>query len=171
MIKFYFDMDGCLAEYRYGAPFEALYLPDYFRSLNPNWSILGAAKNLVNLKDRYPIDVYSLSAILDDHKTAKREKIEWLDEFFPELDEDHRIFTVCGENKSDYIEIDENCILIDDFGTNINDFLENNGQAVKVSKNFRDMLYEEEEHAYSHFINPYMTKTDITNYLLGFVDR
>ena len=169
MIKYYFDMDGCLAEYRWGTPFEALYNENYFYSLKPNESILTAAKRLIILKEKYPIDVFSLSAVLSDHETALQEKIAWLDKYIPELDEEHRIFTTVGENKSDHIKIGKDCVLIDDFSNNIKDFIDNKGHAVKVSRNFTDMIYEEAKHEFNHFINPSMSADDITGYLLGFL--
>lgn len=167
--KFYFDMDGCLAEFRFGSPFEELYTPNYFYSLEPNESIVETAKKLIRLKDIYPLDVYSLSAILNDHKTAKEEKIKWIEKHIPELDEKHRIFTIVGFNKSDYIKIDKNAVLIDDYSPNIDDFLSNGGEAVKVSRTFKDMIYEEKQHTYNHFINPEMSSNDMTKYLLAFV--
>ena len=63
----------------------------------------------------------------------------------------------------------QDCVLIDDFSNNIKDFIDNKGHAVKVSRNFTDMIYEEAKHEFNHFINPSMSADDITGYLLGFL--
>ena len=96
MKRVFVDMDGVLCEYRAGDSVEDMAREGYFRGLAPRRKTVEAVKRLIEKGDAA---VYVLSAVFPHTAEASvREKNEWLDEFLPEIDGDHRIFTLCGTN-------------------------------------------------------------------------
>jgi len=79
-----------------------------------------AVKNII-FDCRYDIEIFVLTAYLSDSEWAFAEKMEWLDEYIPEIDMEHRIFIPNGENKRDYIvDFDEkHDVLLDDYTPNL----------------------------------------------------
>ena len=118
-IRLLVDIDGTLAEFKAVDTLETLYEEGYFRNLKPNENVLDAVKQITYL---YPeIEVYVMSAVLTDSKYALKEKNEWLDEYLPQVDKEHRIFPPCGENKLNYVPggIRETDHLLDDYSKNL----------------------------------------------------
>lgn len=129
--RVFIDMDGVLCEYRSEATFEDMKSCGYFSSLAPRMEMVKSVRGLIKL-DKY--DVYVLSAvILECSEQSKKEKMEWLDKYVPEIDDAHRIFTICGTSKAKAIdEISSNDILLDDHSPNLNDWVKSGGKAIKV---------------------------------------
>jgi hypothetical protein len=97
--RLFVDMEGTLCTFRPVKTLEMLYTPGYFRDLPPQEPIVDAVKRII--KDHAEdIEVYVLTSYLSDSPYAVKEKMEWLDEYLPEVDCDHRIFVKCGYKKS-----------------------------------------------------------------------
>jgi Uncharacterized protein conserved in bacteria len=117
--RFFIDMDGTLAEFKYTKNIETLYEKGYFKNLKPNTSVLSAVKTFIN--NNPDIEVNILSSVLSDSKYALKEKNEWLNTYLPEIPENNRIFPPCGQDKKDFIKgLNKNDFLLDDYTNNLN---------------------------------------------------
>ena len=129
--RVFFDMDGCLCEFKKVPTLEMLYEKGYFLNLAPHSNVLGA---LEQMRADPNLEVYILSAYLSDSRYALSEKEEWLDRHLPELDCYHRVFTPCGTAKSDAVPggIRPTDILVDDYSVNLHEWVAAGGEAVKL---------------------------------------
>ncbi len=120
------DMDGTLTEFEYVMP-EIWMSKGYFRRRPPQNSVIKAVKLLLKLG----FDVKILSAVVDDDLGPERirEKNEWLDEYLPEISKENRVFVPYGCNKSEYIDVHEDDILLDDYSKNLHSW---KGIGIKV---------------------------------------
>lgn len=131
--KIYVDMDGTLCrfhdtEHKY---IEAMWTQEFYINLKPFEEFLNGLSVCI---DRNPdTEFYILSAILDTEPPfAEAEKREWIHRHLPQLDDDHMIFTPAGRDKSEYIgEINADCVLIDDYNKNLNEWRSAGGSSVK----------------------------------------
>lgn len=122
-ISIYFDMDGTLAVFNKGKTMEEIFSPGYFRNLEPNKNIVSLAKQLCADEN---VNVYVLSK---SSYEAIQEKIDWLEEYIPEIHKENIVFVPLEANKRDFIPNSFNVqILIDDYNKNLNDW---DGLAVK----------------------------------------
>ena len=128
--KILFDMDGTLAMF-YKRPdcLECMWEPGYFKYLEPYTNVLISAKIL--MERGYEVGV--LSACVTD--TAKKEKLYWLKYMFPELSTNILLCNV-GENKAEVAKkagFDmKNCILVDDYTKNCQEWTAGGGTAIKI---------------------------------------
>lgn len=141
MKRFFVDMDGTLAEFKYVNTIETLYEPGYFRNLLPQTHVVKAIKDLVAFDFRVFLleqaEVYILSSVLSDSQTALQEKNEWLDEHLPEIDKEHRLFSPCGKDKAVFLkengfELSPEDCLIDDYTKNLISWQEYGGTGIKL---------------------------------------
>lgn len=118
-IRLFLDLDGTAAVFNKVDTLETLYEKGYFANLEPNWNIINAIKIII--RDYPQIEVFSLSAYLTDSKYALSEKEQWMDTYIPEIDNEHRIFMPCGENKLDYLPggVRKSDQLLDDYTHNL----------------------------------------------------
>jgi 5'(3')-deoxyribonucleotidase len=152
-MRILFDMDGVLAKYLFGKPFEALFEKGYFADLPPQTSFVEAAKKL---SEMYEVRV--LSAYLEDSKYAYEEKQNWLRKYLPELPEEKWILIPCGIPKGNYLESKDD-ILIDDWGENCKSWNEVNGRFFKVSASAADARKEMSK--WDYVLHPEMTADEI----------
>ncbi len=117
--RLFVDMDGTLAVFNQIDKLETLYEQGYFANLTPQVNVVDAVRMV---QARNEIEVFVLSAVLTDSKYAQVEKNEWLNIYLPEIDERHRIFVPCGEDKTMYVpdKILEEDVLLDDYTVNLN---------------------------------------------------
>ena len=120
--RLFVDMDGTLSEFKVVDTLEKLYEEAYFLKLAPHQNVVDAIRDIVLHNSE--IEVYVLSAVLPDSKYAINEKNMWLDVYLPEIDNEHRIYPSCGEDKSEYIKsfyggISQGDFLLDDYSKNL----------------------------------------------------
>ena len=131
--KYFFDMDGTLAEWRGAASYEDLFKEGYFSTLNPYGNVLQAAKLLT----RKTSEVYVLSVYLPESRYALNEKDEWVSQYLPEIDEAHRLFVPQGVSKASFVkekvgEMSRDFILLDDYTVNLEQWHNDGGTAIKL---------------------------------------
>ena len=78
------------------------------------------------------LDVYKRQMLDTEPPFVEDEKREWIHRYLPQIDDEHMIFTSSGKNKADYIkEINSECVLIDDYNKNLNEWRDSGGNAIK----------------------------------------
>jgi hypothetical protein len=98
--RLFVDMDGTLCIFKPTRTLETLYAPGYFRDLPPQKPVVDAVKQIIR-DHSDEVEVYVLTSYLSGSTYAAKEKMEWLDEYLPEIDDAHRVFIPCGTDKSD----------------------------------------------------------------------
>lgn len=142
MKRLFIDMDGTLAEWQEGTPFEIVCENGYAANLPVNGNMVDATKTLVKLCRTRGVDVYILSAVLDfAHSIPDKDK--WLDNVLPGVfDTEQRLYVPNGMNKAEFVmqKLNTNkdsaflsqCYLLDDYSKNIREWTEAGGKAIKV---------------------------------------
>ncbi len=128
--RLFVDMDGVLAKFNQVDTMETLYEKGYFKNLEPMKNVLHAICDVIENKQA---EVFILSAVLEDSPYAKSEKNEWLDKYLPEIDDEHRIFPACGEDKRTYVPsgVKDTDYLLDDYTKNLKSW-QKDGQGIKL---------------------------------------
>lgn len=116
-IKIYVDMDGVLAKWDSGASLEETYLPGFFLTRQPEPSVIGAVKILME----QGLDVCILSCAYENGYAAV-EKGVWLDR--AGLSDIPRVFVPYGKKKTDYIRTADVSVLLDDYSRNLHEWRE-----------------------------------------------
>ena len=131
--RLYIDIDGTLARFHDVDKhfIEAMWQEGFYRDLKPFENMVEGAALFTRLHPE--IDVYILSAVLEtDPPFAEKEKNEWLQKYLPEVDQDHRIFTKAGHDKTEYIQdLSQNDYLLDDYNRNLREFEAAGANAIK----------------------------------------
>lgn len=130
--RLFVDIDGTLAEWRSAPYFEVLLEKGYFRSLAPHQKVVEAVKRIISCCSN-GVEVFTLSAYLTESLYALDDKRGWLDEHLPEIDEGHRLFSPCGEDKALYVPggIQPTDLLLDDYTVNLRAWAKH-GRALKL---------------------------------------
>ena len=129
--RVYIDMDGVLCEYKENATLEEMKTDGYFRSLSPRAATVEAVKYLIRSKFA---EVFILSSVFPERVSqASAEKNEWIDKYLPEIKHDHRIFTLCGKSKAEFLgSVNAGDILCDDYSKNLAAWTHAGGSAIKI---------------------------------------
>ena len=124
MIKVYIDMDGTIARWDWVGP-DVFTRKGYYAARPPMANMVSAVKRLCAMED---VEVYILSAVLqDDH--SKQDKNIWLDREFGNLiPESRRIFVPYGKSKNQYVDATK-AVLVDDYNPNLREW---DGIPVKI---------------------------------------
>ena len=130
--RMFIDMDGTLAVFTPVDTMETLYEKGYFAKLEPHQLVIDGLR--LYMSQEPDTELYILSSTLEDSLYAEDEKNEWLDEHFPEMDAQHRIFPPCGKEKADYVPggIGENDYILDDYTLNLNQWEAAGGKGIKL---------------------------------------
>lgn len=124
-MRFFIDMDGVLAKYRYSGQ-AAFYKEGFFLNLEPDYSTI----LWVMSQQARGVDVYVLSSCVDS-PFCEKEKNEWLDKYCP-IDPSHRIFIPYGQAKSSAIaNLSNHDYLVDDYNKNLAEWEKAGGTGIK----------------------------------------
>lgn len=138
--RLYVDMDGVLAKWGQISSEEELYNPRYFASRPAEKAVIDAVNAVISSNSA---EVFILSAYLANSPYALDEKNLWLDKHLPAVDLEHRLWCVCGDNKSARaraykFEVGErpygltpDDILLDDYSKNLREWVIGGGTAIK----------------------------------------
>jgi hypothetical protein len=136
--RLFIDLDGTVARFYDASPnyLEEMYEKGYFRNLQPYEKMTEGIK--LFMKQHKDVEVFTLSAKVNGEPPyCEAEKQEWLDEYLPEIDREHRLFTEIGNNKAEYIPngISKGDVLYDDYNKNLIDWENSGGVALKCHNN------------------------------------
>lgn len=176
--RLFVDMDGVLAKFIEVEYIEKLYEKEYFRNLPPQMNVINSIKEIIKNKDT---EVYILSAVIKNSKYAAIEKLEWLKEYLPEIDNKHILFTADGKSKIEELEnlfdikISKTDFLLDDYTKNLvaweNGTIRTSGTGIKLLNNINHTkgtwqgwkLHFEDERLYNRLcdVMKYETKREL----------
>lgn len=136
--RLFIDLDGTVARFYDASPnyLEQMYEKGYFRNLQPYEEMTEGIK--LFMEQHKDVEVFTLSAKVNGEPPyCEAEKQEWLDEYLPEIDREHRLFTEIGHNKAEYIPngISNTDVLYDDYNKNLIDWENSGGIALKCHNN------------------------------------
>ena len=136
--RLFIDLDGTVARFYDASPnyLEEMYEKGYFRNLQPYEKMTEGIK--LFMEQHKDVEVFALSAKVNGEPPyCEAEKQEWLDEYLPEIDREHRLFTEIGHNKAEYIPngISNTDVLYDDYNKNLIDWENSGGVALKCHNN------------------------------------
>ena len=133
MIRLFLDLDGTLA--KFNSKRKALERFDkekgFFATLKPFKNI--EKVNQLALRD--DIEVYIISATPNDQ--ADKDKMIWINKYLNNIKKTNICFCRLGKNKAKEIkeqlniDIDENCLLLDDYTNNLIEWTKANGIGIK----------------------------------------
>ena len=136
--RLFIDLDGTVARFYDASPnyLEEMYEKGYFRNLQPYENMTEGIR--LFMEQHKDVEVFALSAKVNGEPPyCEAEKQEWLDEYLPEIDREHRLFTEIGHNKAEYIPngISNTDVLYDDYNKNLIDWENSGGVALKCHNN------------------------------------
>lgn len=128
-LRYFVDMDGTLAVY---PDLEEKWweCPGIFKFLTPQEKVVKAIKRLIKNNQ----EVFVLSAYNAEFPETIEDKNYWLNKHLPEIDEAHRIYTLVGKPKTDYIEggVHATDVLLDDYNKNLEKWAAVGGTGIKL---------------------------------------
>ena len=133
--KLFVDMDGTLARWEDGTPFEIVCQPEYSVRLPQNGNVVTALRSLFE-HHQDDFDIFVLSSVLDlPHAIPDKEK--WLDMYCEYIDSYHRLFVPYGMSKGKFVKekfgiLTGEDYLLDDYSKNIIEWTQEGGHPIKV---------------------------------------
>lgn len=135
--RLFLDMDGTLAKFHDQANYlERMFEEGFFRGLEPFENMVEGVRQFI--QDHPDVEVFILSAkVLGEPPYCEAEKNAWLDQYLPEIDLAHRIYTDTGKSKAEYVPggVGKNDFLVDDYNKGLNFWLFDGGSAIKCHNN------------------------------------
>ncbi|MBQ7131220.1 MAG: hypothetical protein IJO29_01490 [Oscillospiraceae bacterium] len=130
-------MDGTLCRFHDEVGYlERMFEKGFFESLKPFDDFVYGLRLYMQANPK--VEVYILSAAVDGEPPyCRAEKNDWIDQYLPEIDKEHRIFTKVGQDKSDFIPggIRSTDYLYDDYNKNLEEWRASGGCAIKCKNN------------------------------------
>ena len=175
MKRLFFDMDGVLAEYRENCTEKDMKKRGYFSSLRPEANMVSALKMLLDNEDALGISVCVITKVYPAlFRYSVREKLEWRDEYLDTLFDSEFIMVNGDEQeKSDAVreqlgfDIDEDCILIDDYNPNLREWNRNGGTTVK----YVNAINDKNKSFIGRRISHSMSAEEIYGYILDMIGK
>lgn len=125
------DLDGTVAKWQLGTPFDALFEKDYYANLEPEEGLIS---NIKYSFDEGLIEPVVISAYFTEVPYPKEDKIKWCKKHLPFVE--NIILVPYGQNKMEYakkngLKINNNFVMIEDFTQSLNDVVNAGGIGVK----------------------------------------
>ena len=135
--RLFVDMDGTLARFHDQVNYlERMFEKDFFRELAPFENMVEGIRQFIHAHP--DVEVYILSAkVVGEPPYCEGEKHAWLDIHLPEVPRERRIFTEMGRPKAEFVPggMREEDYLLDDYNKGLNQWLYDNGKAIKCHNN------------------------------------
>lgn len=141
----FFDMDGVLANFDKKVDemgdIKAMFEPNFFRTLEPMEE--GINETIAELQKHYTVKILSKACVKRNDKRfigQMVDKVNWLKQYVPCLDELNIIIQATDECKGDIVEMykQHECILIDDYSKNLADWTFAGGKGIKKAKRIKN---------------------------------
>ena len=130
MIKLFIDLDGTVAKFNVRNALER------FDKEKGFFAKLGAYVGIEVVNELAKNNnIYVISA--SPNEQADKDKMIWLEKYLPNISKDNITFCRLGQNKAKIIEdkysikIDNNCLLLDDYTKNLNEWENFGGKGIK----------------------------------------
>lgn len=130
MIKLFIDLDGTVAKFNIRNALER------FDKEKGFFAKLGAYVGIEVVNELAKNNnIYVISA--SPNEQADKDKMIWLEKYLPNISKDNITFCRLGQNKAKIIEdkysikIDNNCLLLDDYTKNLNEWESFGGKGIK----------------------------------------
>lgn len=130
MIKLFIDLDGTVAKFNVRNALER------FDKEKGFFAKLGAYVGIEVVNELAKNNnIYVISA--SPNEQADKDKMIWLEKYLPNISKDNITFCRLGQNKAKIIEdkysikIDNNCLLLDDYTKNLNEWESFGGKGIK----------------------------------------
>lgn len=166
MTRLFVDLDGTAAEWKKIKTLEEIFEKDYFFNLAPHKNV---CEGLRILSERFPeIEIYVLSAVSEGAIYAVEDKNRWVDKFLPFIPKERRIFSVCGQNKADFIPggIKKTDFLLDDYSFNLHGWNKSGGTGIKLINNCNNTKKTWKGKKVSYKVSPYRIMGDLAEIIL-----
>ena len=129
-IRLFVDMDGTLCKWKVITQEEDLFSKGWFRDMEPIQSVVDAVKMI---RARGDMEVFIMTAVMEESPYAKKEKKEWVKEHLPGFEDDHILFVPYGKHKHEFTPggMLPTDMLLDDYSWNLHEWAKH-GIAIKI---------------------------------------
>lgn len=130
MIKLFIDLDGTVAKFNVRNALERFDKEKGFFAKLDAYVGIEVVNELAKNNN-----IYVISA--SPNEQADKDKMIWLEKYLPNISKDNITFCRLGQNKAKIIEdkysikIDNNCLLLDDYTKNLNEWESFGGKGIK----------------------------------------
>lgn len=128
-IKIWYDMDDTLALFSHKGKSDQAMENCYEAGYYKNLPILDNSNLVLKVLNNLGYEIGIISACVAS-KYCKKEKMEWLEKYFPYIPKDRIHLVEIGTNKADIVN-PKNAILVDDYKSNLENWQNAGGIAIK----------------------------------------
>lgn len=169
LYEYYFDIDGTLNDFQFGAPWQLLFIPGYFENRPEHINVIKTIKELYKMQIKgFPLRIYIISKYLTHHKYAISEKHNWINKILPEIPPENRILLKTEEDKTDFVKISHRTVLIDDYTENLKKWKDKGGRIIKMSTDRADRIKEAKSGKWPACISPDQSPSELTEIILSY---
>lgn len=178
MKNLFVDLDGTLARYPDGTPFEVICQPGYVTKLPQNGNMVSALRMInesINAHNQTcdeseRVEIYILATVLD-LPTAIQDKKTWLSIYCEFIDEEHQLFVPYGFKKSEFVkelfgDLTQHDFLLDDYYEELFAWAECGGHSIALFNGIDGKSVSYMTDYTCSWINPMQIERDILNIVI-----